>query len=49
LTKHKVKNPQTPKQFNQWRTKWMELYKQSNLRIPLDIYIREYEEYYIPK
>ncbi|CAG8661740.1 845_t:CDS:1, partial [Paraglomus brasilianum] len=48
LTRRKVKNPQTREQFNQWRTKWMESYKQCNLRIPLDIYVREYEEYYIP-
>ncbi|CAJ0921721.1 7994_t:CDS:2 [Entrophospora sp. SA101] len=48
LTRHKVKNPQTQEQFNQWRTKWMEYYKQCNLSIPLDIYVREYEEYYIP-
>ncbi|CAJ0904665.1 17763_t:CDS:1, partial [Entrophospora sp. SA101] len=38
----------TQEQFNQWRTKWIELYKQCNLNIPLDIYVREYEEYYIP-
>ena len=43
-----MKNPQTRKQFNQWRTKWIEFYKQCNLRIPLDIYVREYEEYNIP-
>ncbi|CAJ0846800.1 12130_t:CDS:2, partial [Entrophospora sp. SA101] len=48
LTRHKIKNPQTREQFNQWRTKWIELYKQCNLNIPLDIYVREYEEYYIP-
>ncbi|CAJ0839259.1 1532_t:CDS:2 [Entrophospora sp. SA101] len=38
LTRHKIKNPQTQEQFNQWRTKWIELYKQCNLNIPLDIY-----------
>jgi len=27
LTRRKVKNPQTREQFNQWRTKWIELYK----------------------
>ena len=27
LTKHEVKNPQTQEQFNQWCTKWIELYK----------------------
>ena len=43
-----MKNPWTREQFNQWRTKWIELYKQCNLNIPLDIYVREYEEYYIP-
>nr|CAG8691429.1 1993_t:CDS:1 [Entrophospora candida] len=48
LTRHKIKNPQTREQFNQWHTKWIELYKQCNLNIPLDIYVREYEEYYIP-
>ena len=48
LTRHKVKNPQTREQFDQWRTKWITMYKQCNLRIPLDIYVREYEEYYIP-
>jgi len=48
LTRRKVKNPQTREQFNQWRTKWMELYKQCNLRIPLDIYVKEYKEYHIP-
>ena len=43
-----MKNPQTREQFNQWRTKWMEFYKQCNSSIPLDIYVRKYEEYYIP-
>ncbi|RHZ47954.1 hypothetical protein Glove_564g73 [Diversispora epigaea] len=42
-----VKNSQTQKQFNQWHTKWIELYKQCNSNIPLDIYARKYEEYYI--
>ena len=43
-----MKNPQTREQFNQWRTKWIEFYKRCNLRVPLDIYVREYEKYYIP-
>nr|CAG8541308.1 12381_t:CDS:2 [Entrophospora candida] len=48
LTQHKIKNPQTREQFDQWRTKSIAMYKQCNLNIPLDIYVREYEEYYIP-
>ncbi|RIB04775.1 hypothetical protein C2G38_2221457 [Gigaspora rosea] len=48
LTRCKVKNPQTREQFDQWRTKWITMYKQCNLRAPLDIYVRKYEEYYIP-
>ena len=48
LTRRKIRNPQTREQFDQWRTKWITMYKQCNLRIPLDIYVREYEEYYIP-
>ncbi|CAG8505800.1 12446_t:CDS:2 [Cetraspora pellucida] len=48
LMRHKVKNPQIREQFDQWCTKWITMYKQCNLNIPLDIYIRKYEEYYIP-
>jgi hypothetical protein len=48
LTQHKVKNPQTQEQFNQWRIKWIAMYKQSNSSIPVDILVRKYEEYYIP-
>ncbi|CAJ0922685.1 2181_t:CDS:2 [Entrophospora sp. SA101] len=40
--------PITREQFNQWRTKWITMYEQSNLDIPLDIYVRKYEEYIIP-
>ena len=47
LTRHKVKNPQTREQFNQWRTKWIELYK-NNPMMRSSIINRQYKEYYIP-
>ncbi|RHZ71210.1 hypothetical protein Glove_261g91 [Diversispora epigaea] len=43
----KVKNPQTQEQFNQWRTKWIELYK-NNPMMRSYIINRQYKEYYIP-
>ncbi|RHZ45688.1 hypothetical protein Glove_661g57 [Diversispora epigaea] len=47
LTRRKVKNPQIREQFNQWRTKWMELYK-NNPMMRSSIINRQYKEYYIP-
>jgi len=47
LTQHQVKNPQTREQFNQWRTKWIELYK-NNPMMRSSIINRQYKEYYIP-
>ncbi|RIB20511.1 hypothetical protein C2G38_2080591 [Gigaspora rosea] len=47
LTSHEVKNPQTREQFNQWRTKWIEIYKNYYMMCS-SIIIRQYEEYYIP-
>ncbi|CAJ0839263.1 1534_t:CDS:2 [Entrophospora sp. SA101] len=47
LTQHKIKNPQTREQFNQWRTKWIELYKNDPM-MRSSIINRQYEEYYIP-
>ncbi|RIB00595.1 hypothetical protein C2G38_2230594 [Gigaspora rosea] len=47
LTSHEVKNPQTREQFNQWRTKWIEIYK-NDYMMRSSIIIRQYEEYYIP-
>ena len=47
LTRRKVKNPQTREQFNQWRTKWIELYKNDPM-MRSSIINRQYEEYYIP-
>ncbi|RHZ72256.1 hypothetical protein Glove_243g12 [Diversispora epigaea] len=35
LTRCKVKNTRTREQFNQWRTKWITMYKQNNSSIPL--------------
>ena len=46
LTSHEVKNPQTREQFNQWRTKWIEIYK-NDYMMRSSIIIRQYEEYYI--
>ncbi|RHZ54905.1 hypothetical protein Glove_421g107 [Diversispora epigaea] len=48
LTRRKVKNIQTREQFNQWCIKWITIYKQNNSSIPVDIYTKKYEEYYIP-
>ena len=47
LTRHQVKNPQTREQFNQWRTKWIELYKNNSMMRSF-IINRQYKEYYIP-
>ncbi|RIB11846.1 hypothetical protein C2G38_2102531 [Gigaspora rosea] len=47
LTSHEVKNPQTREQFNQWCTKWIEIYK-NDYMMRSSIIIRKYEEYYIP-
>ncbi|RIB28846.1 hypothetical protein C2G38_2156800 [Gigaspora rosea] len=46
LTRCKIKNPQTREQFNQWRTKWIEIYK-NDYMMRSSIIIRQYEEYYI--
>ncbi|CAJ0651597.1 2439_t:CDS:2, partial [Entrophospora sp. SA101] len=37
----------TREQFNQWRTKWIELYKNDPM-MRSSIINRQYEEYYIP-
>src|SRR6185312_2571142 len=47
LTRRKVKNPQTQEQFNQWRTKWIEIYKNDPM-MRSSIINKQYEEYYIP-
>jgi len=47
LTRRKVKNPQTREQFNQWRSKWIEIYKNDPM-MRSSIINRQYEEYYIP-
>ncbi|RHZ69718.1 hypothetical protein Glove_280g70 [Diversispora epigaea] len=47
LTPRKVKNSQTREQFNQWRTKWIELYKNNPMRRSY-IVNRQYKEDYIP-
>ncbi|RIB12372.1 hypothetical protein C2G38_2200858 [Gigaspora rosea] len=47
LTRREVKNSQTREQFNQWRTKWIELYK-NNPMMCSSIINRQYKEYYIP-
>ncbi|RIB01733.1 hypothetical protein C2G38_2229856 [Gigaspora rosea] len=47
LTRYKVKNSQTREQFNQWHTKWIEIYK-TDYMMRSSIIIRQYEEYYIP-
>ena len=47
LTSHEVKNSQTREQFNQWRTKWIEFYK-NNPMLCSSIINRQYKEYYIP-
>ncbi|RIB15568.1 hypothetical protein C2G38_2039253 [Gigaspora rosea] len=46
LTQHKVKNSQTREQFNQWHTKWIELYK-NNPMMCSSIINRQSKEYYI--
>ncbi|RIB08437.1 hypothetical protein C2G38_2211657 [Gigaspora rosea] len=46
LTRHEVKNSQTREQFNQWRTKWIEFYK-NNPMMRSSIINRQYKEYYI--
>ena len=42
-----MKNPQTREQFNQWRTKWIELYK-NNPMMRSSVINRQYKEYYVP-
>ncbi|RIB04853.1 hypothetical protein C2G38_2221251 [Gigaspora rosea] len=46
LTPHKVKISQTREQFNQWRTKWIELYKNNSMMCS-SIINTQYQEYYI--